>query len=311
MEQVAQADPSPQSKKELEKARAQRLRELRAIALFALTYDSSGLPMWQYYAELKHLRMRPLLAEWYEARIALNIAAEIRPSATLRAINELRALRAKRGEEEKFHKFEALFKSALGQTRFTNHGYGGNLLSDVDHSAVWARVSRHITVLSDRGYEVFLNSGTLLGVVRDQKLIDHDDDIDLAVILKAGSAVEAAAEWKGLTEDIRELGILDEENFGMASIIKLLPVDKVQIDLFPAWFEEDRLFVFPHTFGQLTRGDVLPLRPCAVSGNPIPAEPEKMLAINYGDGWREPDPYFKFPWVEAKRKFKTFQEALA
>lgn len=311
MEHVAPTDDPSKTQKDIEKARALRLRELRAIAFFALSNEKTGLPLWQYFAELKQLRMRPLLAEWYEARIALNLAGEFRPSGTLRAINELRALRKRRGQEEKFREFEAFFQGALGSRRFTNHRFGGDLLSDVDQTAVWDRVSRHISVLGDRGYDVFLNSGTLLGVVRDKKLIDHDDDIDLAVILQAGSAEDAAAEWKGLTEDIRKLGILDEENFEMATIIKLLPVENVQIDLFPAWFEDDRFFVFPHTFGELNRADVLPLKPCPVTRNPIPAEPEKMLAINYGDGWREPDPYFKFPWVQARRKFRAFQEALS
>jgi len=39
---------------------------------------------------------------------------------------------------------------------------------------------------------------------------------------------------------------------------------------------------------------------------PIPAKPEKMLAVNYGSGWREPNPYFVFPWSEAKQRFSPF-----
>ena len=311
MQKTAAAPVDPSEKKVWEQARALRLRELRAIALHALTTDETDIPVWQYYGELKELRMRPLLAEWFEARIALCLAAEIRPSATVRAIKDLRDLRRRRGQEDKFLAFEALFKNAKGARLLTNHGYGNKLFSDLDHTSVWTRVSGHISVLGERGYDVFLNSGTLLGVVRDQKLIDHDDDIDLAVILNATSAEAAAVEWKELTHGIRALGLLDEENFGAASIIKLLPVEGVQIDLFPAWFEGERVFVYPHTFGELNREDVLPLKPCLITGNPVPAHAERMLEVNYGRGWDKPDPYFKFPWGRANKNFKVFLEALS
>jgi hypothetical protein len=43
----------------------------------------------------------------------------------------------------------------------------------------------------------------------------------------------------------------------------------------------------------------------------MPAEPEKMLAVNYGPEWRQPDPYFKFPWSRAKVRFHNFLEAVA
>ena len=289
----------------------QRIRELRAIAFCALSIDATNLPMWNYFAELKHLSAPGMQGDVLEARIALCLAAQIRPALTVRMINNLRKLRKKEGRLQAFDAFEAFFKEALGEKRLTNHGYQSANFSDMDHALLWERVAAHISVLKERGYEVFLNSGTLLGVVRDQKLIDHDDDIDLAVILTADGPEAAAQEWRALTEEIRGLGLLDEAAFENPAIIKLMRIDDVQVDLFPTWISEDQVFLYPHTAGELTRADLLPLATCSVSGNPIPAAAEKMLALNYGAGWQTPDPYFKFPWVRANRRFAAFREALS
>lgn len=289
----------------------ERLHELRAIAFSALAFGDIGVDLWRCFAELKSLSVpAEKRAEHLEALIGICVAARIRPSRTTRMINELRQMRDAQGQKQKFRGFEALFRRSLGDLRLTNHEYRTENFGDLDHAPVWETVGRHIATLHERGYPVFLNSGTLLGVVRDRKLIDHDDDIDLAVIMKAGSAQEAAAEWKTLTADIHALGLVDEASFNDPAIIKLLPIGNVQVDLFPGWIEGENVFVFPHTSGQLSRGDVLPLKPCPVTGNPIPAEAEEMLALNYGDGWREPDPYFKFPWSTARRTFAPFLKAL-
>ncbi|MGB5863990.1 MAG: hypothetical protein WBG95_06785, partial [Sulfitobacter sp.] len=86
----------------------------------------------------------------------------------------------------------------------------------------------------------------------------------------------------------------------------LKPVAGVEIDLFPAWIEKDRVYVYPHTYGELHRDEVFPLKPCPVTGQAIPAEPEKMLAVNYGPSWDVPNPVFKFEWGRASKKFAKF-----
>ncbi|MCG7494696.1 hypothetical protein [Thalassobius sp. Cn5-15] len=71
-----------------------------------------------------------------------------------------------------------------------------------------------------------------------------------------------------------------------------------------------RQFDVWHNCADLTAADVLPLHTCDISGRPAPAEPEKMLAVNYDASWRESDPYLKFPWAGAARRFKTFLGAV-
>jgi hypothetical protein len=80
------------------------------------------------------------------------------------------------------------------------------------------------------------------------------------------------------------------------------------MDLFPAWLEDGRLYIWPHTFADASEADLLPLATTQQHGNEleIPQNPDRILAINYGDGWRHPDPSFRFDWVRAQQRFEQF-----
>lgn len=288
-----------------------RISEIRAIAVYALFFEEADFPAFRYFAELKNLSSSRMRGEWLEARIATCVAGRIRPAIVVRTIKLLRNYRESRNEMHRFEAFEDLLKSGLKDLRLTNHSYNQRTFGDIDHSPIWECIGEHIGFLTKQGYQVFLNSGTLLGVVRDGRLIDHDDDIDLAIILRANSVETAISEWKELRAALKAEGRLDEEQMDGNAIFKLTGATDVNFDLFPSWFEEDSFFVYPHSYGDLTRQDVLPLSACPHSGYMIPSDPAKMLANNYGAGWEMSDPYFKFPWNAARRKFKRFLAGVA
>lgn len=287
--------------------RVTRIEEIRLMAMAALHGVKGNFSAWHYFAELKHLRRNPPSPLFLEAFIATAVVGQLRPAATVRALGTLKAKRVAEGQPQLFDEFEAL----LGDRIPTNHGYAATTFENRDHGEIWGAVGGHIEALDQMGYQCFLNSGTLLGVVRDGKLIDHDDDVDLALILKATSEEEAAAEWSALWQRLVDLGLDGEGGLKSPGIYKLKAQDGCEIDLFPAWISDGQVHIYPHTYADLCETDVLPLRSCDISGRPVPAEPEKMLAVNYGAGWREPDPYFKFPWAHAARRFKTFLGALS
>lgn len=292
-------------------ARTLRISEIRMIALAEIATKSTDLDNWAYYVELNELKRRPLSIEWLEAVVMLAVIGRIRPARVFGWMKKLREKREKLGQMEAFDSFDTRLRTYLYPETLTNHGYNRQVFADLDHDSVWSQVESHLGALRDEGYQVFLNSGTLLGVVRDEKLIEHDDDVDLAVILKATSEEEAAQEWRALKDRLQELALFDEDNHRQAAIYKLTPAGQTQIDLFPAWVQNGKVFVYPHTHGELALEDVLPLRKCAVTGNALPAAPEKMLTLNYGTGWDTPDPLFKFPWAAANDRFAPFLERLA
>lgn len=291
--------------------REARIAEIRAIALAVLAGEDVSINAWAYYGELQDdLRPDVLTVPFLEALSAVCVIGKLRPSRATGAIRSLRHMRISAGEEDRFLAFEARLKSYLGDGGISNHGVGTKMLASLNHESIWNQIRSNIAVLNKAGYEVFLNSGTLLGVTRDGKLIDHDDDVDLALILKADNPADAAEEWKSLGALLDENGIRDLNAKKNPAIYKLKSAEGCDIDLFPAWIQDDCFFIYPHTRGQLARSDVLPLAQCRISKQAIPSDPEKMLAINYGEKWRKPDPYFKFDWLKARRKFRPFLEGL-
>jgi hypothetical protein len=188
----------------------------------------------------------------------------------------------------------------------TNHGYLEDSFASAPHDEIWAGVGRHMQILGDAGFKVFLNSGTLLGLTRDGKLIEHDNDIDLAIILQAESEDEAIIEWKNLPEKLTKLGIFLEGSQDYNGFMRLKPVAGFDVDIFPGWFSKDKVFVYPHTFGELTPAEVYPFKTCKITGLNLPSEPEKMLEINYGPGWKVPDQLFKFRKPNYFKKFLEY-----
>jgi hypothetical protein len=294
-------------------AREKRVSEIRLIALSTILRRDIDLDFWSYYMELNALKQRPLSTDWLEASVMLACIGKVRPARTMGFLKKLREKRAKNDDLAVFEAFDADLRAFLDPVRLTNHGFASDTFADIDHDSVWQRVSTHLMALREEGYEVFLNSGTLLGVVRDARLIDHDDDVDLALVLHAGTEAEAAQEWSELRRKLEAMGLFDAQSFkpDQPAIYKLTPAGQVQVDLFPAWIEDGKVFVYPHTHGALDREDVLPLRPCALTGHALPADPAKMLQENYGEGWANPDPLFKFPWKAANDRFAPFLERLA
>ena len=137
-------------------------------------------------------------------------------------------------------------------------------------------------------------------------MIEHDDDVDLAILLKATTRREAAYEWVELLDQLKKIDLLGNADSGQNEIFKLKAALEFEVDLFPCWIENDRVFIYPHTFGELDKNSLLPTQQCAITGYKIPANPEAFLAQNYGQDWGISNPYFIFPWPQQKRLFREF-----
>ena len=94
-------------------------------------------------------------------------------------------------------------------------------------------------------------------------------------------------------------------------MLKIKLKSDIVVDLFPTWVRDDRVYVWPPTFGELEKSSLFPLRSVSIAGQdfPAPADPEKMLVLNYGSNWLIADPHFVFPWRQAREKFKIVLKA--
>lgn len=162
--------------------------------------------------------------------------------------------------------------------------------------------------LQARGFEAFLNSGTLLGATRSGDLLPHDDDMDLAVYIPGADIAEVALKWQNLRTEMAQA--FDFQLKGAFAALYL--ESDIQVDVFPAWIAENKVYIFPYCFGAVDAADIFPLKTGTLRGIafPVPANVEKVLTVNYGPNWREPDPYWKFDWMLAAKKFKVSRKYL-
>lgn len=150
------------------------------------------------------------------------------------------------------------------------------------------------------GYPVYLVGGNLLGMVRGGALLPHDDDMDFAYLSDKTDPAELAAESYALERRFTDAGYaLARHSLAHLELVFFDDHGQVDhyIDVFTGFFHEG-LYCQPFALrgDQVTRDDLVPTADIEVNGVPLPApaNPEAWLAYAYGEGWRVPDPTFRF-----------------
>ncbi|HHX91251.1 MAG TPA: hypothetical protein GX700_16120 [Paracoccus sp.] len=162
------------------------------------------------------------------------------------------------------------------------------------------------------GYRLHASHGTLLGLVREGDLIEHDDDFDCAYVSRHETCAEVSQERFGIIDHLISCGF--RCRLGVSGHIKIKQ-NGVEIDLMPAWFDGESYNVSGFTSIPLDKGAMYPLDHHQFHGAAvcIPARPEEFLRLNYGPGWRVPDPFYRsVPPAKAKihrSRFKADQLA--
>ena len=249
---------------------------------------------------------------WREASVFTDLLFRRRPRKVFRQLGRMRRQHDVNGTMAEFEEFWTACQRVLASDTLGPHGYRP-ALAGTDDRQLWREVVAVQSRLAALGRDSFANSGTLLGLIRDGSVIAHDDDVDLAVVLTAGDGPGAASEWIDLRGRLSASGALDEEFEQRGKIhCRIRTSTGVGIDLFPAWVSAGRVFVWPHTSGELAVDDVFPLAGWPVPGGQVwvPRHPDPMLEQNYGPHWRSPDPTFRFDWVTAKSRFPGFLSPL-
>ena len=156
-----------------------------------------------------------------------------------------------------------------------------------------------LALLRDRaGVPGFLAYGTLLGAVRDGRLIGHDNDIDLAYVSEHPHPVDVAREGMRVERVLREAGYTVRRGSGVRLNVRVKLHDRSLrgIDVFTAHWVDGVLYIPSDTGFRLPKETLLPLGEVSLHGRtmPAPARPEELLAATYGDDWRTPNPAFRY-----------------
>ncbi|WP_166983911.1 LicD family protein [Paramicrobacterium fandaimingii] len=164
---------------------------------------------------------------------------------------------------------------------------------------------RLVETLNEYGYPVYIVGGTLLGAMRDGRLMPHDDDIDLAFLCDEKSPIDIGLESMRMQRELEREGYFPVRHSHTHLQVTFFREDGSTdhyIDIFTGFLEEDLdgtpLYSQPFALRgpEVTREDLLPVQNMEIDGHilPAPANPEAWLAYAYGENWRIPDPSFVF-----------------
>ena len=153
---------------------------------------------------------------------------------------------------------------------------------------------------------LFICYGTLLGCVRSDDFIAHDDDVDVCFLSDGRNAVAAAEEFAEVVRTLRAEG----ENVRLPGGPHF---HWNMLDVFIAWFEDGVLYLY-NAGGECAESVVLPLRLRQFKGRDVlvPRDPEQFLEVIYGPNWRTPDPMFQWRVApEIRRELRRFSDTLS
>ncbi len=194
------------------------------------------------------------------------------------------------------------FPLALGR-----HGFNPSF-KNLDLDQVESELHALMETLKALDVQPFLNSGTLLGYFRDGRPIPHDDDFDLGILVNGDTEEEVAKNWRAFVKAVsQKVGIIDKGSF-----VALKLSNGVQVDLFASWIIDGKVYVHPYCWADVSADAMLPMGTLEIRGREFaaPADPNAVLAVNYGDNWRVPDPYWRFDYRKSKKRFGAMLKKL-
>ncbi len=187
-----------------------------------------------------------------------------------------------------------------------------------------ASLVRHIEeTLDGSGYEYFVDFGSLLGLVRDHKFIEYDNDVDYGVVMDEGFS------WGEFEQRLTASGMKKVKQFKQGEKIteQTYAYNGLTVDFFGSYLQDGHLVTYVyfrkegfiyHSANEFhaARLALYPIKgtkKLLINGLEcsVPSEPEKYLASIYTENWRVPDPNWVSEngpsWQELKDVVATVQ----
>ncbi|MGI8702347.1 MAG: LicD family protein [Nocardioidaceae bacterium] len=161
---------------------------------------------------------------------------------------------------------------------------------------------------SDCGLPAWIAFGSLLGAVREGKVIPHDNDLDVAYLSLHENPVDVAREMFRVSRALQQRGMSVLTKTGsFVTVIAAIPGGgRMAIDVYACFYVGDILYESSSVGAPVPRDALLPLGTLTFEGRrlPAPRDPRVLLEASYGPGWEVPDPGFRYQIPPSlKRRF--------
>lgn len=166
-----------------------------------------------------------------------------------------------------------------------------------------------VDVLStDCALPAWIAFGSLLGAVREGRIIPHDNDLDIAYLSPAGNPVDVAREMFRVSRALQRRGMRVLTKTGsFVTVLMAMPGGaQMAIDVYACFYVGEILYESSSVGAAVPRDALLPLGTVTLEGRrfPAPRDPPALLEASYGPGWEVPDPAFRYQIPPSlKRRF--------
>jgi len=175
---------------------------------------------------------------------------------------------------------------------FTAHGFNRTFRfwSHHEKTNYLKAASKTASILNNSGIPAFLSYGTILGLVRDGDLINHDDDIDLTAIISSELISKHGSPIKALEECLKSLNLNPSGDYKHHRHIK---IDGHTMDIFCATESEKTVTMYCHKICTVAKTSIYPIESKNFSSYSdidsfVPKEPNEFLKTYYGESWNIP-----------------------
>jgi hypothetical protein len=166
-----------------------------------------------------------------------------------------------------------------------------------------------VRCLQELNANVSLGFGTVLGLVREQDLIPHDDDADVLIGFEPEQASTLNEGRELIKQCLQDHGYIVSKNRVSCYWVESPGINR-KLDAFAGIFEAGTISWYPGKRGALTRDMVFPPIYIERFGHscPIPREPERYLEQIYGPDWKTPSPHFRHDKAEIKAQYDDLRQ---
>jgi len=168
---------------------------------------------------------------------------------------------------------------------------------DADMEPLLDALEEVLEALEKAGVRPFVAYGTLLGAVRDGDFIGHDSDADIGYVSPHASPADVVRESFDLQRSLQAMGYTVQRYSGLGLKVIVQERDGSRgLDVFGGFQRDGRLYLMGEVGHPFRDEWLYPRTTATLAGRsvPVPAQPEHLLEAMYGEGWRVPDPAYKF-----------------